>query len=120
MISPVYANQDWEFRMENVYVSGKDNGKTYNLNAGTRTVTGSVYTYSTNNNNPAYTASASLYRVRAWQSDVRVEQQSLNMPVNGGSTSVNISKSNQPEGEYYLVFSRSNRTGIMLGHGSIR
>ncbi|MFK3937994.1 hypothetical protein ACI2JA_10875 [Alkalihalobacillus sp. NPDC078783] len=111
----------WSMTMSAGVVNGNNNGNTYSLNAGKRTVTGSVYVSKWNDQltTSSVNVTAVLYKKNTVGLNTKVATRSVNPNSKGHATSVAMSASNQPKGTYYLYFSKGHNYTTVKGSGTI-
>lgn len=119
IVTPVLA-ASWSMEMRYSVVDGKKNGQTYNLNAGTRTVTGSLWSYYWNNDlTSTVDVNVILYKSNAILPDTNVAKTTARVQKGGSKKTIALTKSGQPKGTYYLYFSKPNNETGVRGSGTI-
>lgn len=119
IVTPALA-ASWSMKMRYAVLDGKNNGQTYNLAAGTRTVVGDLREYYWNNsltNN--VDVGVVLYRSNPILLDTKVASTSVTVKKGGAISRVNLSATSQPKGTYYLYFHKANNETGVEGWGTI-
>ncbi|MFB4212853.1 hypothetical protein ACE1TH_13170 [Shouchella sp. JSM 1781072] len=107
--------------MKYATVSGKNNGQTYSLNAGTRTVTGQIWATNWNNNlTNTVSVGSVLYKSNPVLADSRIASTTSTVNKNGVKRNMEIKATGQAKGTYYLYFHKPNNQTTVKGSGTIK